>query len=267
MINGAVFFDYDGTLVDEREAIYVASEKTKKAIKTLQDKGYLCMLATGRALSYVPQAAKELEMDGCICSNGAYVNVHGRCIYQEVFDKEEVMVLIQEMNNEDINYFLESYDKCYVKDIDEERFLSFVDTFQLPMTSFEVMKDITLLLDKVEKITILPKTVETTNRWMQKVKKDYDICRHRHVTSFEIGKKHIHKGVGVEKVIAHFQIPYEHTYAFGDGTNDIGMLKSVCHGIAMEKHAKELDEFAQFITTSVKEEGIYHALKKMEVIA
>ena len=35
MAEGAVFFDYDGTLVDEREGIYTPIEKTIEAIRKL----------------------------------------------------------------------------------------------------------------------------------------------------------------------------------------------------------------------------------------
>ena len=72
MVKGLVLYDYDGTLVDERDAIYVPSNITKKTISRLQDMGYLCVLATGRALSYIPSGAKDLHLDGYVTCNGAY---------------------------------------------------------------------------------------------------------------------------------------------------------------------------------------------------
>ena len=47
MVKGLVLYDYDGTLVDERDEIYVPTQLTKAAISRLQDLGYLCVLATG----------------------------------------------------------------------------------------------------------------------------------------------------------------------------------------------------------------------------
>ncbi len=260
------FFDYDGTLVDEREGIYTPIEKTIEAIRKLQDKGFLCLLATGRALNYVPQAVKDLRLDGFICSNGAYVTVHDTCIFQDVFDKRELCVLMREMDTAHINYFLESYAKCYVKDIAERHFQDLVHSFKLPSDAFVPLSE-SLNMEGIEKITIIPSDSAVTKRWMRKLQDRYDCCRNRHETSFDIGKKHMHKGIGVDKVLTHFDIPFAKTYAFGDGTNDIGLLKHVCHGIAMGIHTEELSDVAQIITTSVKEEGIYHALKEMEVIA
>ena len=85
MVKGLVLYDYDGTLVDERDEIYVPTQLTKVAISRLQDLGYLCVLATGRALSYIPNGAKDLHLDGYVTSNGAHVTVHGKVIHNDVF--------------------------------------------------------------------------------------------------------------------------------------------------------------------------------------
>ena len=37
MVKGLVLYDYDGTLVDERDEIYVPTQLTKAAISRLQD--------------------------------------------------------------------------------------------------------------------------------------------------------------------------------------------------------------------------------------
>lgn len=90
MVKGLVLYDYDGTLVDERDEIYVPTQLTKVAISRLQDLGYLCVLATGRALSYIPNGAKDLHLDGYVTSNGAHVTVHGKVIHNDVFSDEEL---------------------------------------------------------------------------------------------------------------------------------------------------------------------------------
>ena len=82
----------------------------------------------------------------------------------------------------------------------------------------------------------------------------------------DIGKKAVHKGVGAKAIMEHYGIPYEATYAFGDGDNDVELLASVRYGIAMRKHDPLLDDVAYMVTGTVKEEGIFEALKKLEVI-
>ena len=46
--NGAVFFDYDGTLADESAHISTPTPKTMEALKELRDNNYMIGLATGR---------------------------------------------------------------------------------------------------------------------------------------------------------------------------------------------------------------------------
>ena len=46
---GAVFFDVDGTLVDERKKIYKPTAATKSAIKKLRETDWLVGIATGRS--------------------------------------------------------------------------------------------------------------------------------------------------------------------------------------------------------------------------
>ena len=49
---------------------------------------------------------------------------------------------------------------------------------------------------------------------------------------------------------------------FGDGSNDISMLKAVGHGIAMGNSVEELKECAEFITKNIGDDGVAYALKE-----
>ena len=40
MVKGLVFFDYDGTLVDERDGIYAPTTQTIESVSKLQKNGY-----------------------------------------------------------------------------------------------------------------------------------------------------------------------------------------------------------------------------------
>ncbi len=49
--------------------------------------------------------------------------------------------------------------------------------------------------------------------------------------------------------------------AFGDGGNDIPIIKRAGIGIAMGNANQDLKEIADYITSSVDDNGIYNALK------
>ena len=74
------------------------------------------------------------------------------------------------------------------------------------------------------------------------------------------------KNTGIDAVIAHFGIKLEETMAFGDGGNDIDMLKHAGIGVAMGNAVENVKEIADYITTSVDDDGITNALKHFNVI-
>ena len=51
--------------------------------------------------------------------------------------------------------------------------------------------------------------------------------------------------------------------AFGDGGNDISMLKHAGIGVAMGNASEEVKKSADFVTASVDEDGVALMLKRM----
>ena len=74
------------------------------------------------------------------------------------------------------------------------------------------------------------------------------------------------KNKGIDAIINHFGIKLEETMAFGDGGNDIDMLKHAGIGVAMENARDDVKEIADFITTSVDDDGVTNALKHYNVL-
>ena len=66
------------------------------------------------------------------------------------------------------------------------------------------------------------------------------------------------KGAGIEKMLKHYGIDRSQAMAFGDGNNDIEMLKAVGNGIAMANASDDLKAVADEICGDVSEDGIYH---------
>ena len=66
------------------------------------------------------------------------------------------------------------------------------------------------------------------------------------------------KGAGIEKMLKYYGIDKSQAMAFGDGNNDIEMLKAVGNGIAMANASDDLKAVADEICGDVSEDGIYH---------
>lgn len=74
------------------------------------------------------------------------------------------------------------------------------------------------------------------------------------------------KAVGIDRIIEHYGIALEETMAFGDGGNDIAMLQHVGVGVAMGNAMDDVKASADYVTTSVDEDGIAVALRHFGLI-
>lgn len=74
------------------------------------------------------------------------------------------------------------------------------------------------------------------------------------------------KASGIESILRHFGFCREECISFGDGGNDIEMLEYCGIGVAMGNADDEVKQHSDYVTTSVDEEGIEHALIDMGII-
>ena len=259
---GAVFFDYDGTLADEKAGIFAPTPQSCAALAALSANGYLAVLATGRAKCYVPRT--DAVFDGYVTTNGAYAEIHGQKIYEEFLNKEDLRQFMQAMDALGLYYSLEDQDACYAKDRDQKEFRQMLDNFKIPLEIFHPLSEMREL--NASKLLMAYQEEWQFEQLAEQFRDKFGIYKHRFNKSADVNAAGMTKAVGARAIIRHFGIPRENTYAIGDGANDYDILKLVGHGIAMEKHAACLDGVAELVTAGVAEEGIYRALKAYKLI-
>ena len=82
----------------------------------------------------------------------------------------------------------------------------------------------------------------------------------------DIMNKGVTKGTALRTIENRIGVRYEETMAFGDGGNDISMLRHAGIGVAMGNAKEDVKASANYVTTSVDEDGIANALKHFGVI-
>ena len=91
---GVVFFDYDGTTVDEVDEIKTATPTTVESLNKLKENGYLTMLCSGRTQRFL-----EMDIDkfmGAITCNGSHTEVEGEVIRDICIPDELVFQVVNE---------------------------------------------------------------------------------------------------------------------------------------------------------------------------
>ena len=82
----------------------------------------------------------------------------------------------------------------------------------------------------------------------------------------DVTAKGVTKQKGIDEIIRFFGIELEDTMAFGDGGNDISMLRHAAIGVAMGQAKEDVKAAADYITTPVDEDGISNAMKHFGII-
>ena len=243
------FFDIDGTLCHMNKV----SPRVKKAIQDIRKKGHLCFIASGRPPTFIQEAVKDVGFDGFVLCNGGYAFTDTEILHEVKLNDEYLKPLLQFLKDHNCEYILQTKDACYL-DKDYNRLYDFYDRIGINAKAFIREYDEEALLDELIKIEIWPDTYE----FGSVIKQEWPhYTWHQYISSnMEMYLEGISKAWGIMQVANKYGIAYEHTYCFGDGTNDIEMLEAVCNSYAMGNASDEVKAHAENVCPSIEEDGI-----------
>ena len=258
------FFDIDGTLLSTPTGLVDISDKNKEAFRELQAKGHSLFIATGRTKCFIVDPIYRFGFDGYVTCNGAYVEYEGKLIFKHPFENECLKKLIQVCDKYQYDYYIEGVNEIYVNNKQKESVVEFAKRWEMKQ---EVMVD-HFDANQIEAYIAMVKVNQEADieKLMTLLGNDFDISRHPGQLSFDLNVKGINKGKGIEALLETIHFPRENTYAFGDGNNDLEMIEAVGCGIAMGNGVEPLKQVAKMVTSSVQEDGVYEALKKLKLV-
>lgn len=259
-----LFFDIDGTLIDYHIGINTISPDTIATLDALKENGHDIFLATGRCKCFITEGVMFYPFSGYVTCNGGYVEYRDRPVYKAVVPAEAIKATVDLSNQHHFNFYFEANDKIYVRDRNDPKHQVFAKKWG--------MKDETIIDDfDPEEIETYIGMIIINEKSDEKLVVDalspyFDVQRHRDWFSFDLTLKTTSKGIGIIKLVEALGYQVEDTIAFGDGRNDVEMLESVGLGIAMRNSMEEALAAADYITGSVKEEGITEACRHFGLI-
>lgn len=255
----AVFFDIDGTLVSFKT--HVVANSTVEAIHQLRAKGIKVFIATGRQLQCIDNLG-NLEVDGYVTLNGGYcIAGKDEVIYKQAIPKEDIHSMLEYQRTvhtfpcacvtEDaivLNYRNESVDALYEQIRLKAPEIGPIET----LADEEIFQLIAFFTAEEEEQIMASMPDSLAARWSPYFA--------------DVVAKGCTKAVGIDRIIEHYGIALEETMAFGDGGNDIAMLQHVGIGVAMGNAMDDVKTSADFVTTSVDEDGVVVALRHFGLI-
>ncbi len=253
----AAFFDIDGTLVSFHT--HQVSQGTKRAFAALHAKGIRTFISTGRPECLIPKM--PLSFDGYVTMNGGYCYMNDRITYKNPLPQDEADRWLQYVGENGLCTMLFTDHEMYVNTLEDATAIALQEAleFQMPprlpleeMVGKEAYQYIAIMEPDcdAEVLSLLPHC--RLPRW--------------HPQFCDIISQNNSKAVGIESIISTLGINREECICFGDGNNDIEMLEYCGIGVAMGNANDEVKAHADYVTTSVDEEGIAHALYELRII-
>ncbi|MBQ8424187.1 MAG: Cof-type HAD-IIB family hydrolase [Coprobacter sp.] len=256
----ALFFDIDGTLVSFRTHEIIPS--AYDAIALLRSKGVKVFIATGRPLHLI-RGLRDAQFDGYITFNGSYcITADGNEIYCNTIPRDELQQLIaHEQQHGPYSYAFMTLGKVYTNRI-TDRVEEVARLLALPVPTEadmhrvaeqEKVIQINLYTDEADEYPVMETIPHClSSRWSP--------------LFTDINLRGDSKQSGIDKVLEYYGIDLADTMAFGDGGNDISMLRHVAIGVAMGNAYDSVKAHADYITDTVDNDGIAKALTHFGLI-
>jgi Cof subfamily protein (haloacid dehalogenase superfamily) len=248
-----IFFDIDRTLYDPDTKSIPTS--TIQALQRLHEKTDIeIAIATGRAyymLHNIEIIKKYINI--YILINGQIIIKDLKTIYRNPIEKEKVKKVVDIFEKEQMKYgFLGEFDET-LNIVDEKGKQAFelVD-MKLPKTDPNFYKD-------NDVFQMWAFCNRQKHDYFKQVFSDLEVVRWLG-GGFDILSKGMSKKEGIKKILEIEGISLQNAYAFGDGDNDIEMLQYIPNSVAMGNATKKAKKQAKYITSSIKDDGIYKGL-------
>ena len=271
----AIVMDVDGTLTNDKKEI---TPKTREVLLKAQEQGILLILASGRPTTGLVEMGKVLEMDK---NNGLFISYNGSKVInfqtgEELFNEplklEDAKAVLEHMKKFEIKPMIDKGDYMYVNDV-------YNCMIRFRGEPFNVIKyesrggnyklceidDLAAFVDyPLNKILTAgePEYLQEHYIEMMEPFKDKLNCMFTGPFYFEFTAKDIDKAKALDTVLKPLEITADEVIAFGDGHNDISIIKYAGIGVAMENAVADLKEAADEITLSNEQDGIAESLLK-----
>lgn len=250
-----VFFDIDGTLRLDN----AFPDSAKQAIDLLKENRIPSVIATGRCEHEVKHWREELGIEWALTCNGAHIGHRGKTMPGSIAFEPDVIDRWLQAADGRHTFLLYGAERMYVTDLDCPYFAQArreIGGFDAPYLAkagdtLPPIYQVIVFCDETAELLYTEGHAEPlyVHRW-----RDWAV---------DINPHGVNKAAGVLKLLDLLDIPVAEAAAFGDGKNDIEMLTTVGHGIAMGNACTEVLACTPHVTLRIEEHGILHGVKHL----
>lgn len=252
-----IFFDIDGTIIDAAGNIPASAVS---AIRGARERGTLCVVNTGRPMAHIDPKVIAIGFDGYICSCGQHIVWEDRVALHAEFTPEQCRAVAEWCRRCRLDAVYESERGIWFDMTHPMTDVIRSSREQFARRGFDVehsVEDADFGFDKFCVFIHEDSDVESFLRFAE----PFCTVIFREGKMLEVIRKGFSKQSGLNWVIEQLGIPSKRCYAIGDSTNDLPMLSSVAHGIAMGNAPEEVKAVVEYVTAALQEDGVAQALR------
>lgn len=259
-----VFFDVDGTIIDNKTQII--PDSTVKAVGKLRERGHIPVINTGRPYTHIDPRVRAIPFSGWICACGSEIWLNNERIFWAAPSLETCI------------YTIESVRQCgmqAVYEADNGLVLSDGAYSQHPLCQkkINIMKDRKFAIREVSTLAE-PHFIKfmcyewpgcNQNEFLRRMESKFEGVD-RGLGRLEFIYHGCNKARGMHILMEHLSLPVENSLAIGDSANDLPMFQAAGHTACMGNGMDELKEVSEYITSGVLDDGVEKALKHFGLI-
>ncbi len=262
--------DMDGTLLDDEKKI---PEENLRVFRECAARGIEIVPATGRTMRGLPDELRNLP--GCTLCDPHKRGTGGRSRKNEIIDScripvalaEKIMMMARTSLDEimydvyigGIGYTMPEFYNDIYKYVSSEGLAELVRR-----TRDSVPDNIAYLKERgqdAEKINMFFCDMDARKRMREELSKIPGILVSSSIpNNLEINAEGADKGGALIRLAARLGIDREATMSFGDGENDLSMIRMAGIGVAMENGEESVKTAADYITKTNNEAGVAKAI-------
>ena len=266
-----IALDLDGTLLNSDKEL---TERNCRALAAAAAKGIEIVPTTGRFYDAMPAVIRELPfVNYAITINGAQVaNVRtGEVLYRAEIPWQQAVEIMTFLDTLPVVYDCFMDNAAWMTAALQEKIDDYTDDVhyrkmvrQLRAPVPELKAFITDLAHDVQKSQFFTMDAALRARMLRELPQMFPgiVTSSALKHNVEINQARANKGEAVLALAAHLGYGAEHVMTFGDGLNDLSMIKAAGLGVVMANGEDEVKACAGYITDDCDHDGVAAAIEK-----
>lgn len=266
-----IALDLDGTLLSSGKEL---SAVNLAALQRAAAAGIEIVPTTGRFYGGMPQVIRDLPFIRYVITvNGAEVADlrTGEVLYRAELPWQQAVDIMRFLDGYPVIYDCYQGNEAFMTAAQKERIDEMTSSphyrkmlRELRQPVPELKRVLTERKTDVQKVQFFTRHTEVRQQLMKELPLRFSQL---YVSSslsdnVEINQLHANKGEALRALTRHMGLKREQTLAFGDGLNDLSMLREAGIGVAMSNACAEAKALAQWIAPSCDEDGVAHGINK-----